>query len=68
MKQQELISKARTIGLADNLLHLPKKELIRAIQKSQGQKSCFLSDSRYECDTACEWSRQCKKLTSEWRR
>lgn len=68
MTQTELIGKARTIGLSGPVLHLPKKELIREIQKFQGQKSCFLSDNRYECVTACEWSRQCKKLTSEWRR
>lgn len=68
MEHRELINKARTLGLTDDLLHLPKKSLIRAIQKAQGQKPCFLSDDRYECESDCEWSRNCKKLTSEWRR
>ena len=68
MTQQELISKARTFGLADHFIRLPKKELTRAMQKAQGQEPCFLSDSRYECDGSCGWSRECKKLTSEWMR
>jgi len=68
MNQDELINKARTIGLADNLLHSSKKSLIRAMQKAQGQEPCFLSDARYECDSVCGWSGECKKLTSEWKR
>lgn len=68
MTHKEVIDKARAIGLADHLFYLPKKELIRTIQKSQGQKSCFLSDTRHECVTECEWSPQCKRLISEWLR
>ena len=68
MTQQNLISQARAIGLAGDVLRLPKKSLIRAMQKAQGQEPCFLSDSRYECDGNCGWSRECKKLTSEWMR
>jgi hypothetical protein len=68
MNQRELRNKARAIGITDDLLHLPKKSLIRAMQKAQGQEPCFLSENRYECVTACEWKSQCKRLTAEWRR
>jgi hypothetical protein len=68
MNQRELIDKARAIGLAGNLLDLPKKSLIRAMQKAQGREPCFLSDSRYECAGTCEWKSQCKRLIAEWRR
>lgn len=68
MSQRELIDKARAIGLADDLLDLPKNSLIRAIQKAQGREPCFLSDNRYECVGACEWKKQCKRLIAEWMR
>lgn len=68
MNQRELRNKARAIGITGDLFHLPKKTLIQAIQRAQGQAPCFLSDNRYECVTACEWKSLCKKLIAEWMR
>lgn len=68
MDQNALINKARAMGLGDHILHLSKKSLVRTIQKAQGQDPCFLSDTRYVCDSSCEWTRQCKALKAAWLR
>ena len=68
MDQQELIDKARALGLNEHVLQLPKKSLVQAIQQAQGQNPCFLSDNRYFCDASCEWGDQCKALTAAWLR
>ena len=68
MDQNELVNKARAIGLGDHIIYLPQKSLIREIQKSQGKESCYMSDYRYACQGACEWCIQCKTMTAEWLR
>ncbi len=46
-----------------------KTSLIRAIQRSEGNYSCFRTDDRDFCRGGCEWEDDCKNcLIAAWQR
>ena len=68
MHREKLTSLARHIGVSASHLNSEKKILIREIQRTLGQEPCYLTDLRYRCNAACDWSEECKKLTAAWLR
>lgn len=67
MDREKLMKLARDLDIKESLLNTDKKFLIREIQRALGQKPCYLTDLRYECDKECEWV-CCKKLVASWLR
>lgn len=60
MRVTEVRVIAKTLGIKSG--NLPKAELIKAIQKTEGNFDCFASASAGECDqTGCCWRSDCFK-------
>lgn len=58
MKIEEVRSIAKARGIKPN--HLPKTELIKSIQTSEGNFSCFATAYSGECDqVGCSWRDDC---------
>lgn len=56
-------------GAGDRTRSRWKVELVRAIQKGEGQDPCYMTDKRHLCwELNCEWRRECRRLVAEWRR
>jgi hypothetical protein len=69
MNVVELRSLASHCGVRHPEVMSGAGQLVRAIQKTRGQKPCFLSDTRFQCkDMECEWRSECIRLVAEWRR
>lgn len=59
MKMIEVLEKARTMGLV-GVSKTRKTELIRRIQRAEGNFDCFASHHRSDCrQTACCWRKDC---------
>ena len=69
MELRKVVDRGRELGLSSYEVNLPKKLLIRSIQRAQGVDACFLTDHRFSCGKErCEWKEDCKKLTAAWLR
>ncbi len=60
MRLSEIEKKARALGLKDTWRY-SKKELVRSIQRKEGNFECF-GTARNSCDqSACYWRSDCLK-------
>jgi len=58
MRLSEIEKKAKTLGIRDTW-RLSKKDLIKTIQKKEGNFDCF-GTSRGSCDQfSCSWRNDC---------
>ncbi len=58
-KLQEVRARARSMGI--NTRNVTLTELIRTIQKVEGNKDCYLSDLVLTCgQTNCSWREDCE--------
>lgn len=58
MRLSDIEKKAKTMGIKDSWM-LSRKELIRAIQKTEGASACF-GTAQSRCDQmACCWRDDC---------
>lgn len=58
MKLEEVRSVAQLHGIKPG--HLPKSELIRSIQRAEGNFACFATAAHGECDQIhCLWREDC---------
>ena len=61
MRLSEIEKKAKNLGIRDTW-RLSKKELIRTIQRKEGNFDCFASGNSSSCDQyACAWRGDCVK-------
>jgi len=61
MRLSEIEKKARNIGIKDTWKY-SKKDLIRNIQRAEGNFECFSTVSNNSCDQmACCWRSDCLK-------
>jgi len=61
MRLSEIENKARKIGIK-NTWRFSKKELIRTIQKQEGNFDCFDTPVKQTCEqTLCCWRTDCVK-------
>ena len=60
MRISEIEKKAKTAGIKDSW-KLPKKDLIKAIQRSEGNFDCFGSAIKSCSQTSCCWINDCLK-------
>lgn len=58
MRLREIESKARALGVKDTWKY-SKKDLIKAIQKREGNFDCFSTASDYCDQLACCWREDC---------
>ncbi|MFA5515593.1 MAG: Rho termination factor N-terminal domain-containing protein [Desulfuromonadales bacterium] len=59
MDMSEIRSKAKEFGLT-NVSRMKKGDLIRAIQRGEGNFDCYASAGRFDCpQTACCWRADC---------
>lgn len=59
MRLPEIERQARTLGIKDTRRYA-RKELIKEIQRLEGNSQCFVTDRRYHCDQlACCWRSDC---------
>lgn len=65
MKIQEIRAKAKDLGLK-NTFGLSKAELIRKIQKAEGNFDCFGTAKGYCDQFQCCFRDDCFKLVNEW--
>ena len=60
MRLSEIEKKAKSLGIRDTW-RLSKKELIKTIQRKEGNFDCFAS-ARNHCEqTSCSWRTDCIK-------
>jgi len=61
MRLSEIEKKARGVGVKDTWKY-SKKDLIKAIQRSEGNNDCFASSGSFACDQLqCAWRDDCVK-------
>jgi len=61
MRLSEIEKKARNIGIKDTWKY-SKKDLIKNIQRTEGNFECFATASSNSCDqTSCCWKSDCLK-------
>ncbi len=61
MRLSEIEKKARNIGIKDTWKY-SKKDLIKNIQRTEGNFECFDTASSNSCDqTSCCWKSDCLK-------
>lgn len=61
MRLSEIEKKARGVGVKDTWKY-SKKDLIKAIQRQEGNFDCFGTAKRSSCDQlACCWRNDCLK-------
>ena len=59
MRLSEIEKKAKNLGIRDTW-RLSKKELIRTIQRKEGNFDCFASAHNKSCDQiGCSWRADC---------
>ena len=58
MRLTEIEKRARTVGIKDTWKH-SKKDLIKTIQRQEGNFDCFGSASNYCDQFACCWRGDC---------
>ncbi len=58
MRLSEIEKKARTLGVKDTW-QLSKKDLIKTIQRKEGNFDCFGTASNYCDQMACSWRDDC---------
>ena len=58
MRLSEIEKKARTLGVKDTW-KLSKKDLIKTIQRKEGNFDCFSTASNYCDQMACFWRDDC---------
>ena len=58
MRLIEIERKARTLGIKDTW-KFSKKDLVRTIQRNEGNFDCFGSTSGYCDQSACCWREEC---------
>jgi hypothetical protein len=68
MDTEKLRKIAQRLGLGDYHFDFGSKHVVHEIQRSEGREPCFLTDVRYFCKGACEWSCDCLALRAEWLR
>jgi hypothetical protein len=68
MDAQKLTALARRFGIGEHHLAFGSKHVVHEIQRTQGREPCYLTDFRYYCKKACEWSGDCLSLRAEWLR
>lgn len=60
MRLSEIEKKAKTLGIKDTW-RLSKKDLIKAIQRKEGNFDCFGTGNSVSCgQSACSWRGDCK--------
>lgn len=60
MKLTEIERKARAVGIKDTWKY-SKKDLIKNIQRSEGNFDCFTTATNYCDQMACCWRNDCLK-------
>jgi hypothetical protein len=61
MRLSEVEKKAKSLGIKDTW-RLSKKDLIKTIQRTEGNFDCFSSDYKKSCNQmACLWRIDCIK-------
>jgi len=64
MRLMEIEKKARSLGIKDTWKY-SKKDLIRAIQRKEGNFDCFGTAVNYCDQFACLWRQDCLKPTQK---
>jgi len=68
MDRQELRQIADSLGVESSPF-TPAPNLIRAIQRRLGQRTCFGRDERYWCtERGCDWREECLRPIAVWMR
>jgi hypothetical protein len=59
MKMADIRKKAQKLGVTGNIVGMKKADLIKAIQRAEGNPDCFGTATTY-CDQArCSWREEC---------